>query len=62
MYFRLKYDNDTNKFTIVDSVLEIDLEDADYLYATKGQLEIIDKKFVTNYYETLERVLKNKKQ
>lgn len=61
MYFRLKYDNDTNKFTVVDSVLEIDLEDIDHLYATKEQLEIIDKGFVTNYYETLEKVFKKRK-
>lgn len=51
MYFKLKFNNDTNKFTIVNCVDEINLEDNEYLYATKAQLDLIDKKFVTNYYD-----------
>lgn len=49
MYFRLKFDNDANKFIIIDNVNEINLDDNEYLYATKAQLDLINKKFVTNY-------------
>lgn len=57
MYFRLKFNNNTNKFTIVDSVSEINLEDNEYLYATKEQLNLINKKFVTNYNDFIVRRL-----
>lgn len=49
MYFKLKFNNDTNKFTIVDNVNEINLNDNEHLYATKAQLDLINEKFVTNY-------------
>lgn len=49
MYFKIKFNNDTNKFTIVDNVNEINLNDNEHLYATKAQLDLINEKFVTNY-------------
>lgn len=49
MYFKLKFNNNTNKFTIVDNVNEINLNDNEHLYATKAQLDLINEKFVTNY-------------
>lgn len=57
MYFRLKFNNNINKFTIVDSVDEINLEDNEYLYATREQLNLINKKFVTNYNDFIVRRL-----
>lgn len=57
MYFKLKFNNDTNKFTIVDSANEINLSDNEYLYATKAQLDLINKNFVTNYDDFIVRRL-----
>lgn len=57
MYFKLKFNNNTNKFTIVDIVNEINLDDNEYLYATKTQLDLINKKNVTNYNDFVVRRL-----
>ncbi len=62
MYFKLKFNNDTNKFTVVELSDEIDLDDTEYLYATREQMEIIDKGFVNNYYEFKKKYLTFKKK